>query len=225
MLRIEIARRSVFLCRKKPAHQPLASALGGAFGEMSEKCGFYCSSYDAAAQQEGVHFALLAFVVRDRDPDYPVVAKTIAHPDGKYMPARLFSHLRDLWLSVAPGGQVELAGFLRQLRDPRQRQVRHGFQFGFLLEEAKEIFLRLKVLLGAGALLLRSIHLGALLVFGRKGQPLERRTIPDSRRILQRILSEINDRNFGKRGANLLALKGIVVEKGERVDAHIQFLR
>src|SRR6202011_6378985 len=81
-----------------------------------------------------------------------------------------------------------------------------------------------KVLLGASALLLLGIHLGALLVFGRKREPLEHRTIPDRGRILQRILSQINDRNFRKRGANLLAFKWIVVEKGERVDADIQFL-
>ena len=104
MLRIEIAGRSILLSWQKPAHQPLASALGGAFGEMGEKCGFYCSSYDAAAQQEGVHFALLAFVVRDRDTYQPVIAETIAHPDGKYVPVRRFSHLRDLRLGVAPGG-------------------------------------------------------------------------------------------------------------------------
>src|SRR6266404_8384400 len=101
MLRIEIAGRSILLSLQKPAHQPLASTLGGAFGEMGEKCGFYRSSYDAAAQQEGVHFALLAFVVRDRDTDQPVIAETIAHPDGKYVPVRRFSHLRDLRLGVA----------------------------------------------------------------------------------------------------------------------------
>ncbi len=117
------------------------------------------------------------------------------------------SHLRNLRFGVTPCGQVELVGFLRQLRDPRQRQVRHGFQFGFLLEEAKEIFLRLKALLGAGALLLRGIHFGALLVFRRKRQALEGRTIPNGRGILQRILRQIDNGNFRKRGAHLLALE------------------
>ena len=38
------------------------------------------------------------------------------------------------------------------------------------------------------------------------------------------FLPEIYDGNFRKRGANLLALKGIVVEKGERIDADVEFL-
>src|SRR5208283_6077175 len=81
MLRVEIARRSVFLRRQKPAHQPLAAAPGSALGEMSEKRSFDRSSDDAAAQQKGIDFALLTFVVRDRDSDQPVVAETIAHPN------------------------------------------------------------------------------------------------------------------------------------------------
>src|ERR1700687_6501154 len=105
MLFVEIARRGVFLRRQKPAKQALATALGGAFGEMSEQRSFDCSSNNAAAQQEGVHFALLAFVMGDCDPDQPVVAETIAYPDRKYVPLRPFSHLRALRLGAAPGGQ------------------------------------------------------------------------------------------------------------------------
>src|SRR5450756_2962524 len=59
MLLVEIARRSVFLCRQKPTHQPLAAALASALGQMREKRSFDRSSDDAAAQQEGIHFALL----------------------------------------------------------------------------------------------------------------------------------------------------------------------
>src|ERR1700674_6056507 len=116
MLRVEIARRSVFLCRQKPAHQPLASALGGAFGEMGEQRRFNRSSNNPTAQQEGVHFALLAFIVGDRDSDQSVVAETIADADGKYAPVRPFSHLRELRLRVAPGSKDELAGYLAQVR-------------------------------------------------------------------------------------------------------------
>src|SRR5258708_623825 len=122
MLRVEITRRSVFLRRQKPAYQPLASALGGAFGEMGEQRSFNRSSNHPAAQQEGVHLTLLAFVVRDRDSNQPVVAETIAYPNGKYVPIGLFRHLRDLRLGVAASGQIELAGFLRQLLDPRPCQ-------------------------------------------------------------------------------------------------------
>src|ERR1019366_7478985 len=154
MLRVEIAGGSVFLRRQKPAHQPRMASLGCTLGAMG---GFDCSSDDSAAQQEGIDFALLAFVVRDRDSDQPVVAETIAHPDRKYVPPRLFRHLRNLRFGVTPCGQVELVGFLRQLRDPRHRLVRHGFQFSLLLEEAKKLFLRLKALLGAGTLLLCGI--------------------------------------------------------------------
>src|ERR1700694_3835058 len=132
MLRVEIARWSVFFRRQKPAKKLLTTSLDSAVGEMSEQRCFYCSSNNPAAQQESIHLALLAFVVRDRDSDQPVVAETIADTDGEYVPLRPFGHLRDLRLGVAAGGQVELAGFLRQLGDPRQRQVRHGFQFGFL---------------------------------------------------------------------------------------------
>ena len=88
MLLIKIARRGILPGRQKPALQPLASALGRAFGEMREKRGFNCPSDDAAAQQEGIHFALFAYVVRDRDPDQSVIAETVAHPDRKYVATR-----------------------------------------------------------------------------------------------------------------------------------------
>src|SRR5258708_30648950 len=100
MLRVEITRRSVFLSRQKPAYQPLPSALGGAFGEMSEQRSFNRSSNNTAAQQARVHLTLLAFLVRDRDSNQPVVAETIAYPAGKYVPLCLFRHLRDLRLGV-----------------------------------------------------------------------------------------------------------------------------
>src|ERR1039457_1396152 len=73
MLRVEIAGGSVFLRRQKPAHQPLMASLGGIAGEMGEQCGFDRSSDDSAAQQEGIDFALLAFVVG---------AGGAAHPPG-----------------------------------------------------------------------------------------------------------------------------------------------
>jgi hypothetical protein len=47
MLLVEIARRSVFLCRQKPTHQPLAAALASALGRMREKRSFDRSSDDA----------------------------------------------------------------------------------------------------------------------------------------------------------------------------------
>ncbi len=46
----------------------------------------------------------------------------------------------------------------------------------------------------------------------------------NGRGILQRILRQINHSNFRKRGANLLALKRIVVEESERIDTNVQFL-
>src|SRR5271165_2329706 len=91
MLLIEVARRSVLLGRQEPAHQPPTTALGRAIGEVSEKRGFDGSSDNAAAKQESIHLALFTFVVRNRDPDQPMIAKTIAYLDRKYVPLRLLS--------------------------------------------------------------------------------------------------------------------------------------
>ena len=111
------------------------------------------------------------------------------------------------------------------MRDPRQGYVRHGFKVGFLLQIAKEIFFRLKVLLSPGPLFLCRIHFGALLVFGGKSEPFEGSAISYGTGIFQRVPGQIDDRNLRKRGAHLLALKGIVVKEGERIDADVQLLR
>ena len=102
----------------------------------------------------------------DGDADDAMIAETVAHADGEDVPAGMLRHLRNLGLGVAARGQVELVGLLRELGDARERKVRYGIQFGFLLEEAEEVFLRLEALFGAGTLALLGVHGGALLIFG-----------------------------------------------------------
>jgi hypothetical protein len=141
MLLVKVARWSIFLGGQEPADKPLAAALSGALGEMGEERGFDGSADDATAQQKSIYLALLAFIVRDCDSDQAVVAEAIAHPNRKNVAVGLLSHFSNLRLGVAASGQIELVGFLCQLRDSRQRQVGYRLQFGFLFEVAKEIFL------------------------------------------------------------------------------------
>jgi hypothetical protein len=91
------------------------SARHCGFSKSRQKSSFHGSADDPATQKKCVNLAGIAFVMRDANPHQPLIAKSIAHAKGKNAPSRASAHLGDLLFAIAPGCEIELIRFLREL--------------------------------------------------------------------------------------------------------------
>src|ERR1043166_9457366 len=142
MARVEVLGWQVFLRGHKRSTQPALAVSEGLLGERRQKACFHCAPDDAAAQQKSVDFAGVSARMRQRHADQPMISERVPHVQRVDAPCRPGGELGDLLLAIAAGRQIELVGFLRELRHARERFRRDSGDLDFHRKRGVELLER-----------------------------------------------------------------------------------
>src|SRR6266511_2188089 len=146
-----------------------------------------------ATHQKRIYLPDIVLVPEDQHSYQTELPELVLDSKRKHRAVLAADEPLDLPLGIAPRGQVELVGPLRELRDPRNLIRLGTVDACHRFERSQVILYRAELAARALGLRLALIEFGAFLILVRQTQSVEKSVLQNERRISVELLRDLQD--------------------------------